>query len=77
MLLPKAIGSLISFFSNFSSAIISLKKTFSLFWLGISIPIVFLPGIVATLVEIELVCLAISSAKFTIFETFTPEDGSN
>ena len=32
---------------------------------------------VATLVEIELVFLAISSAKLTIFDTFIPEAGSN
>ena len=37
----------------------------------------FFPGIVATLVEIELVFLAISSAKVTIFETFIPDAGSN
>ena len=36
-----------------------------------------LPGIVATLVEIELVFLAISSAKLIIFETFIPDAGSN
>ena len=40
-------------------------------------PIVFLPGIAATLVETELVCLAISSAKFTIFDTLIPDAGSN
>jgi len=62
---------------NFSSEIISCKNTLSLLELGISIPIVFLPGIVATLVDIELVCLAISSAKLTIFDTFIPEAGSN
>ena len=77
ILFPKAIGNFISFLLNFSSAIISFKNTFSLFALGISIPIVFLPGIVATLADTELVFLAISSAKFTIFETFTPEAGSN
>ena len=70
--LPKAIGNFISFFLNLSSEIISLKNTFSLLALGISIPTVFLPGIVATLVDTELVCLAISSAKLTIFETFIP-----
>ena len=75
--MPKAIGSLISLLLNLSDEIISFKNTFSLFVFGISIPIVFFPGIVATLVEIELVFLAISSAKLTIFETFIPEAGSN
>ena len=75
--MPKAIGNFISFLKNFSSEIISFKKTFSLFELGISIPIVFFPGIVATLVEIELVFLAISSDKLIILETLTPEAGSN
>ena len=37
----------------------------------------FLPGIVANLAEIELVFLAISSAKLTIFDTFIPDAGSN
>ena len=77
ILFPKAIGNFISLLLNFSSLIISFKNTFSLFEFGISIPIVFFPGIVATLVEIELVFLAISSAKLTIFETFIPEAGSN
>ena len=74
---PRAIGNFASLLLNFSSEIISFKNTFSLFKLGISIPIVFFPGIVATLVDIELVCLAISSAKLTIFETLIPEAGSN
>ena len=74
---PKAIGNFISLLLNLSSAIISFRNTFSLIELGISIPIVFFPGIVATLVEIELVFLAISSAKVTIFETFIPDGGSN
>ena len=77
ILFPKAIGNFISFLLNLSSAIISLKNTFSLFELGISIPIVLFPGIVATLAETELVCLAISSAKLTIFDTFIPDAGSN
>ena len=77
ILFPKAIGSFISFLLNLSSEIISFKKTFSLFVFGISMPIVFFPGIVATLVEIELVFLAISSAKFTILETLIPDAGSN
>ena len=55
----------------------SFKNTFSLLELGISIPIVLLPGSVATLVEIELVYLAISSAKLIIFATFIPDAGSN
>ena len=77
ILFPNAIGNFVSLLLNFSSLIISLKNTFSLLEFGISIPIVFFPGIVATLVEIELVFLAISSAKLTIFETFIPEAGSN
>ena len=77
ILFPKAIGNFISFLLNFSSEIISLKKTFSLFELGISIPIVLFPGIVATRVEIELVFLAISSARLTIFDTLIPDAGSN
>ena len=40
-------------------------------------PTVFLPGITATLVDVELVFLAISSDKFIIFETFIPGAGSN
>ena len=36
-----------------------------------------LPGIVAILADSELVFLAISSAKFIIFETLTPAAGSN
>ena len=35
------------------------------------------PGIVANLDETELVFLAISSAKLTIFDTFIPDAGSN
>ena len=77
ILFPNAIGNLISFLLNFSFAIISFKNTFSLLALGISIPIVFFPGIVATRVDTELVCLAISSARLTILETLIPEAGSN
>ena len=77
MLFPNAIGNLMSFLLNFSLSIISLKKTPCLFSLGISIPTVFLPGIIATLVDSELVLLAKSSAKFIIFETFIPGAGSN
>jgi len=61
ILLPKAIGNFVSLLLNLSSEIISLKKTFSRFELGISIPIVFFPGIVANLADMELVYLAISS----------------
>ena len=77
MLLPNAIGSFISFFLNFSFIKISLNKTPSLVSLGISMPTVFLPGITATLVDVELVFLAISSDRFIIFETFIPGAGSN
>ena len=49
ILLPKAIGSLISFFLKFESLITSLKYTFSLVILGNSIPIVLLPGIIEIL----------------------------
>ena len=45
--------------------------------MGNSIPIVFLPGMVAILADSELVFLAISSERFIIFETFTPAAGSN
>ena len=45
--------------------------------MGISIPIVFFPGIVANLADMELVYLAISSVKLTIFDTFIPDAGSN
>ena len=37
----------------------------------------FFPGIAETRAETELVFLAISSDKLTIFETFTPGAGSN
>jgi hypothetical protein len=40
-------------------------------------PIVLLPGIVEILADSELVFLAMSSDKLTIFETFTPAAGSN
>ena len=77
MLLPKAIGSLVSFFLKLPSEITSLRKTFSLCGLGNSIPIVLLPGIVAILADSELVFLAISSDRLIIFETLTPGAGSN
>ena len=77
ILFPNAIGNFISLLLNLSSAIISFKNTFSLFGLGISIPMVFFPGIVANLADMELVYLAISSAKLTIFDTFIPDAGSN
>ena len=59
------------------SVIISLKKTFSRWGLGNSIPIVLLPGIVAILADSELVFLAISSERLIIFDTLTPGAGSN
>ena len=71
MLLPKAIGSLVSFFLKLLSEITSLRKTFSLCGLGSSIPIVLLPGIVAILADSELVFLAISSDRLKIFDTLT------
>ena len=77
ILLPKAIGSLTSFFWNFSYEIISLRETLSLVSFGISIPTVFLPGITDTLAEVELVLRAKSSDKFIILETLTPGAGSN
>ena len=64
---PSAIGSLISFFLNFSLEIISLNATLSRTSFGISIPTVFFPGITDTLAEVELVFLAKSSDKFIIF----------
>ncbi len=45
--------------------------------MGISIPTVFFPGIVATLVESELVFLAMSSERLIILETLIPGAGSN
>ena len=63
ILLPRAIGNLISFFLKFLSEIISLKNTFSLETFGNSMPTVLLPGIVAILADSELVFLAISSDK--------------
>ena len=60
---------------NFSLEIISRKKH-SPFSLGF-IPTVFLPGITATLADVELVFLAKSSDRFIILETLTPAAGSN
>ena len=57
---PKAIGSFASFLLKLSDEIISERNTSSLFAFGISIPTVFFPGITDTLVDIELVCLAMS-----------------
>ena len=72
ILLPKAIGNLISFFLKSVSFNISLKYTFSLDKFGNSIPIVFLPGMVEIRADSELVFLAISSERFIIFETLIP-----
>ena len=77
ILLPRAIGSLVFFFLKLLSEIISLKKTFSLWGLGNSTPIVLLPGIVAILADSELVFRAISSERLIILETLTPGAGSN
>ena len=77
MFLPRAIGSLISFFEKSLFERISLRYTFSRIELGSSIPIVLLPGIVAILADSELVFLAISSERLIIFETLTPAAGSN
>ena len=66
MLLPRAMGSLISFFWNLTSSIISFNETLSLDSLGISIPTVFFPGITETLADVELVLRARSSDKFII-----------
>ena len=57
--------------------IISFKATFSLTLFGISIPMVLLPGTVATLVDIELVLRAMSSERFIIFDVLIPAVGSN
>ena len=56
---------------------ISRNKTLSLSRFGNSIPIALEPGITEILADSELVFLAISSDRFTIFETFTPAAGSN
>ena len=77
ILFPKAIGNLIFFLEKSLLDIISLKYTFSRNDLGNSIPTELLPGMVAILVDSELVFLAISSDKFIIFETLTPGAGSN
>ena len=77
ILFPKAIGNFISFFLKSGLLSISLRYTFSLKEFGNSIPIVFLPGIVAIRADSELVFLAISSERFIILETFTPAAGSN
>src|SRR5210317_171993 len=77
MLLPKVIGNRIFLLANSLLDNISFKATGSIFLLGISIPIVFLPGTVATLVAIELVLLAMSSDKLIIFEVLIPAAGSN
>ena len=72
ILLPSVIGILISLLLNSLLEIISFKATFSLTLFGISIPMVLLPGTVATLVDIELVFRAISSDKLIIFEVLIP-----
>jgi len=77
ILLPKAIGNLISFFKKLELDIISLKYTLSLEEFGNSIPIVLLPGIVEILADSELVFRAISSDKLITFETLIPAAGSN
>ena len=63
ILLPKAIGNLISLFLKLEDEIISLRYTFSLKVFGSSIPIVFWPGIVDILADSELVFLAMSSER--------------
>ena len=57
--------------SKFSDDIISDNTTLSLLGFGISIPTVLFPGIAETRADTELVFLAISSDKLTIFDTFT------
>ena len=54
MLFPRVIGILISLLLNSLLEIISFKATFSLALFGISIPMVLLPGTVATLVDKNL-----------------------
>ena len=75
MLLPKVIGNRIFLLANSLLDNISFKATGSIFLLGISIPIVFFPGTVATRVAIELVLLAMSSDKLIIFEVLIPAAG--
>ena len=75
--MPSVIGRFVSFFSKFSDDIISDNTTLSLLGFGISIPTVLFPGIAETRADTELVFLAISSDKLTIFDTFTPGAGSN
>jgi hypothetical protein len=77
ILFPRVIGILISLLLNSLLEIISFKATFSLTLFGISIPMVLLPGTVATLVDIELVLRAMSSERFIIFDVLIPAVGSN
>ena len=66
------------FFYPIISNIIFLNDALSVgLFLGSSIPIVLLPGIIEILADSELVFLAISSDKLIILETFTPAAGSN
>ena len=44
---------------------------------GSSIPIIFLPGITATLADTAFIDIAISSARLTTREDFVPIDGCN
>ena len=66
-----------SLLEKFSDSKISERATPSLFSFGISIPTVFLPGMIATRADKELVFLAISSDKLIILETLIPAAGSN
>ena len=77
MSLPRASSRLALDETNFSFLNNSLKKTASWVLLGISIPITFLPGIIATLADTALIFLAISSDKPIIFEAFVPGAGCN
>src|SRR4030066_692026 len=76
--LPSASGSLDFNALNCSDAIISLRKTSSLTWLGTSIPTVDLPGRGATMRTLpDFSARARSSDRFTILDNLIPGAGSN
>src|SRR4030067_2841266 len=76
--LPSARGSFDFNALNCSDAIISLRKTSSLKWLGTSIPTVDLPGRGATMRTLtDFSARARSSDRFTILDNLIPGAGSN
>ena len=77
MSLPSANIKFFSFVTNFSFLKSSLKYTGFLTDFGIYIQITFLTGIIATLADIALIFLAISSDNEIIFEALIPGAGCN